>query len=168
MEQLYAEIQMVVLSCAAAHSGALPPRRRKSSLSMQNDTSRTRQASAASTQSQGVGGRSPPGWVGGDAAQPRRGGEGGEAPWSRTNAQHQRVSPLRAVPARRTLRASCAAQPCQSPTRAQPQRYPKRKSRYGFRKGRRSNIAWHFRLRRSPHWGHMPSRCPSRVVRAEP
>ena len=81
---------MVVLSCAAAHSGALPPRRRKSSLSMQNDTSRTRQASTASTQSQGVGGRSPPGWVGGDAAQPRRGVRG-RSPLE----PHKRATPAR-------------------------------------------------------------------------
>ena len=48
------------------------------------------QASAESPRPEGVGGRSPPGWVGGDAAQPRRGVRG-RSPLE----PHKRATPAR-------------------------------------------------------------------------
>ena len=38
----------------------------------------------------------------------------------------------------------------------------------GFRKGQSSSIVWHLHLRRSPHRGHMPARCPSQDPRQRP
>ncbi len=135
MERLYAEIQMVVLSCAAAHSGALPPRRRKSPFQyIMTQAAPARRAQRAPNQ-RGSGDEVPRGgWEG--TRRSRVGGQGacpllglkGQSPWSRTLDHLQRGSPS-ASRARAThpscvvRRATMPIPPCARI----PQRHPKHK-----------------------------------------
>ena len=91
---------MVVLSCAAAHSGALPPRRRKSPFQyIMTQAAPARRAQRAPNQ-RGSGDEVPRGgWEG--TRRSRVGGQGacpllglkGQSPWSRTLDLLQRGSP---------------------------------------------------------------------------